>query len=228
MVAFTLRCQIRRRTWQRYCSLSPKDSRQAASRKWGGLQGEGDVEVANAISGGIIPLAAMVSALATVMVAIAAQRQLPLISQQVSKLSEQVRLAREAEESAARRTREWETLKAVERYDADPIIDAATERIFKASEEGTNYRNGKVSKRDVICVLNYLDGLATGMEQELYIEAMIRDHMSGVFRHAVENYLHPEIIIDPDIPRVKRLYYRWFPTPPPASIPPPIYISPRH
>ncbi len=118
--------------------------------------------------------------------------------------------------------REWETLKAVERYDFDPTLEAATQRIWIASECGKNYYNPAVDKRDIICVMNYLDGLATGMEQNLYIEAVIKDHMSAVYKHAVENFVHTGIIDPVNIRKVVAAYDRWFPPPPDR---PPSYRS---
>ena len=110
------------------------------------------------------------TALATIIVAVAAWIQLPLISQQVQGLSKQIRLSREAEEHAERRTREWETIKACERYNFDPVIEAATKRVWEASKNGADYKRPEVAQRDLVVVLNYLDGIAIGVGQGLYIE----------------------------------------------------------
>lgn len=129
--------------------------------------------------------AAWVTAAATVVVAVAAWIQLPLISRQVRELSEQIRLSREAEQNAERRLREWETLKACQRYDYDPVLEAAPRRVARASVGGTDYRNPGIEKRDIVTLLNYLDGLAIGIEQGLYLENIVKDHLSVVFDHAV-------------------------------------------
>jgi hypothetical protein len=78
-------------------------------------------------------VADIATAPATCVLALLAWIQLPLIAKQVKGLSEQIRLSREAEEHADRRTREWETLKACERYNFDPVIEAATKRLWVAS-----------------------------------------------------------------------------------------------
>ena len=52
------------------------------------------------------------TALASCALVIVAWIQLPLVSRQVTSLAEQIRLSRDAEINAERRTREWETLKA--------------------------------------------------------------------------------------------------------------------
>jgi hypothetical protein len=161
-------------------------------------------------------LAAAVTALATCVLAVAAWIQLPLISRQVSALADQIRLSREAEANAERRTREWETLKACQHYDSDPVLDAATQRIWIASAKGTDYRNSAVDRRDV-CLLNYLDGLATGIEQGLYIEAVIRDHLSSVFDHAVVNFVNTQIVDGAGLETLLAVHARWFRTSPPSG-----------
>ena len=155
-------------------------------------------------------VAAWITALATGVLAIAAWIQLPLISQQVKALAEQIRLSREAEQNAERRQREWETLKACQRYDFDPVLENATARIWGASRNGTNYRNDGVDKRDLICVLNYLDGLATGIEQGLYIEELVKDHLDTVFDHAVVNFIHSGLVDRKGLMKLCAVHERWF------------------
>jgi len=75
---------------------------------------------------------------------------------------------------------------------------------FSASEP-------KFDRRDIICLVNYLDDLATGIAQGLYIEDIIRDHVSSIFKHAVENFIHTGLIDNQGIEKVVTLYDRWFP-----------------
>jgi hypothetical protein len=154
-------------------------------------------------------IAVWITAVATVLIALAALKQLPLIAHQVSSLTEQIRQSRDAELNAERRLREWETLKACDRYDVDPILDAAMLRIYNGSQKGVNYRSPEVEKRDVICVLNYLDSLATGVHQNLYIEEIIKDHMSLVIRKHVRDLLEAGIVEKEGYHNLLRLYERW-------------------
>jgi hypothetical protein len=165
-------------------------------------------------------IAAWVTAVCTGAIALAAWVQLPLISRQVSGLSEQIRLSRVAEENADRRTREseenakrrtweWETLKACNQYDTDPILEGAMLRIYNGSERGKNYRNTAVDHRDMIIVLNYLSGLATGIKQDLYIEDIIKDHMAIVVRKHVTDLIESGIVSKDGYHTLLTLHNRW-------------------
>ena len=160
---------------------------------------------------------AAVSALGTVVLAYVAWRQLPLIVKQVEALSEQIKLSREAEDNAERRLREWETLKACRAYELDPVLDEATKRIWQASDNGQNYRSPNIDTRDVIILLNYLDGLATGIEQKLYIEEVVRDHMGQDFRKAVECFIETGIVDRDGMAALLAVHARWFRPAPPTG-----------
>jgi hypothetical protein len=153
--------------------------------------------------------ASVSSAFATCVLAWAAWIQLPLISRQVESLSKQIEESRKADINAERRIREWETLKICQRYDFDPIIDAATERIYAASNDGKDYRLPGVKQRDMICILNYFDGIAIGIEQNLYIEDIVRDHLGPMFAHAVTNFLDTGLVPIAGLEKVQALNQRW-------------------
>ena len=150
------------------------------------------------------------TALATIILAVAAWIQLPLISRQVQGLSEQIRLSREAEEHAERRTREWETIKACERYNFDPVIEAATHRIWEKSNKGTDYKRPEVDQRDLVVVLNYLDGIAIGVGQGLYIENLVKDHIGPLFDHAVTKYFDSGVIGRDGLSAMGALHAQWY------------------
>lgn len=157
--------------------------------------------------------AGWVTAISTVVLAIAAWVQLPLIARQMRSLAEQLRLSRDAERNAERRLREWETLKACQQYDFDSVLDGATQRIWEASEQGRNYRSSAINPRDMICVLNYFDGLAVGIEQNLYIEEVVRDHLGTVVNHAVINFIRSGMIRPDGLETLLAVHGRWFPQP---------------
>jgi hypothetical protein len=119
-------------------------------------------------------------------------------------------LYRKADQAAERRTKKWETLKACQSYDSDPVLDQATGRIRIASEKGKNDRNPDVDQRDATCVLNYLDGLATGIAQNLYIEAVMRDHLGVILNHAVVNFVDSGLVDRDGLKSVLALHAKWF------------------
>jgi hypothetical protein len=155
-------------------------------------------------------IAGIATALATVVLAIAAWLQLPMIARQVRGLSEQIRLSREAEQHAERRTREWETLKACERYNTDPVLEKATMRLWYASNGTTDYKLPGVQQRDIHILLNYLDGIAVGVGQGLYIETLVKDHLGPVFDHAVVEIVEKTLKDRVGIEAMSALHAQWF------------------
>ena len=149
-----------------------------------------------------------VTAAATLALAVAAWVEFPLISKQVRGLAEQIEASREADKNADRRTREWNTLAACQRYDFDPVIEAATARIWEASNKGTDYRSN-VERRDIVVLLNYLDGLAIGIDQDLYIDQIVKDHLAPMFEHATVCLLDTQIVSITGFERVKQTHLRW-------------------
>ena len=158
-------------------------------------------------------LAGWITAIGTIVLAIAASVQLPLIAKQMRSLAEQLRLSREAERNAERRVREWEKLKACQHYDFDPVLDGATQRLWEASEQGRNYRQPAINLRDMICVLNYFDGLAVGIEQNLYIEKVVRNHLGLVMNHADVNFIRSRVIQPGGLETLLTVHGRWFQQP---------------
>lgn len=159
--------------------------------------------------------AALATAAITAVLAFAAIRQLELIERQISALAQQIKIAQEAESANHKRIHEWETLKACQCYDFQTTIDGANARIWRASDHGTDYTKADI--RDVKCVMNYLDGIGIGVDQGLYLEPIVRDHLSPIFKHAVEKLMAAKLVKEEDFQHVGKYYRRWFGEPPPTS-----------
>ncbi len=97
---------------------------------------------------------------------------------------------------------------ACQRYDFDPVIEAATARIWEASNKGIDYKTN-VERRDIVVLLNYLDGLAIGIDQGLYVEQIVKDHLASIFEHATVRLLDPQIVPITGFERVKQTHLRW-------------------
>jgi hypothetical protein len=109
---------------------------------------------------------------ATVYLALAAWRQLPLIAAQAR--------------DAARSQRERDTLRACTVFDTDSVIFKATQRIWTAADGGTRYvGNEAISRHDVMVVANYLDGVAIGARDGFYDEAIVWAHLGPVMTKMV-------------------------------------------
>ena len=125
---------------------------------------------------------------------------------QLSALIEQLRLAREADAKADRRLIETNTLRVCERYYGDPVINAATERVWKASKNGTEYATADIASHDLIVILNHLDGIAVGIKQHVYslIAEIVKDHMESTFIKIID-VIQPAVVprIIPDWKRLR-------------------------
>jgi hypothetical protein len=138
----------------------------------------------------------LITAIVTCLIAYFAYRQLPLIAQQVKFLADQLDASTKAMDAARRaeidshhRIKAWETVKICQAYYFDPVIEAATERMWRMSNGGKEYIIDKIDNRDIRCLLNYLDHIAVGVRQDLYIKEIVKDHLGEIIKGHVENLL---------------------------------------
>jgi hypothetical protein len=81
------------------------------------------------------------------------------------------------------------TLRVCERYDTDPILDRALRRLAIGWRTGDIQRDPEKYRPFVTTVLNYLDTLAIGIAQGLYIEELARDHLAEIVKFHHREYL---------------------------------------
>lgn len=115
----------------------------------------------------------------------------------------------------ARRNR---TLDIVSRYDFDPVLDTALLKLAVAWQQQPAPAIGVAERPYVVTILNYLDSIAIGIEQELYIDQLARDHMAPIVKLHVRQYLGPNRVVIPDMDigdfqSLMRLCERWSSTP---------------
>ncbi len=83
----------------------------------------------------------------------------------------------------------WKTMQICCLYDCDAILDTALRRLSAARLDCSLTSSPKEYKYDAILVLNYLDGIAIGLAQNLYIEPVVRDHLEGPIRDHVRDFI---------------------------------------
>lgn len=107
------------------------------------------------------------------------------------------------------------TLTTCEKYDLDPILDASLRNLAAGNLSGDFAKAPRKYKTDVTTILNYLDSVAIGIEQGLYIDALAKDHLSVIVKKHVKDYLSDvgaarSIGIDPEnFGHLKALGERW-------------------
>jgi len=173
---------------------------------------------------GTIGLAVATAALfgATVALAIAAWRQLPLLTIQLNEVSKQLTQAVTSETSSAQRHRdtqeaqrrsqlEVETLRVCTRLDTEIVLHLACRRVWRASNSGVDYKNNpRISEHDVITVANYLDGIAIGVLQNVYSNDVAKDHVGPFIKKFVKDIIPGVGLSDTDFGAMFEIYRRWF------------------
>jgi hypothetical protein len=81
------------------------------------------------------------------------------------------------------------TITASDRYDIDPVLDLRLRRIARARANGRLDTHPQESRADIRTVLNYLDSLAVGITQDLYIESLAKEHNGAILVGTVAQYL---------------------------------------
>jgi hypothetical protein len=81
---------------------------------------------------------------------------------------------------ARREARVNRTLSACDRYDFDPILDAACRNVAAAQDSGDLEANPQKYRVDMYSILNYLETVATGVERGLYDAKIVRSFMEHI------------------------------------------------
>jgi hypothetical protein len=75
-----------------------------------------------------------------------------------------------------------QTLAACSNYDLNPIIFECTRILLAAQDSGELATSPKKYRPQILTLLNYLDAIAIGIEQGLYIEELAWDHLETIVR----------------------------------------------
>lgn len=104
-----------------------------------------------------------------------------VIAVQLGGLKKQVRLAVDHARINAEAQRRRATVEAVRRYESDPQLRDAIQKVWAKTAQGTDYTllDGN-DEFNVITVLNYFDGIANGIEQGVLVEEIARDYLRMV------------------------------------------------
>jgi hypothetical protein len=97
--------------------------------------------------------------------------------------------------SARREAKINRSLAACDRYDFDPLLDGITRRLALARENGELQSNPQAYRLDLYSILNYLEGVAIGVERGLYHNDVIKDYMEPVFVGCIEEYITTGVLV---------------------------------
>ena len=156
----------------------------------------------------IIAISSGISAGATIALAWIAKVQLGGLKKQIKQAAEQ----------DSRRN----TLEACQRFEKDPIIKDARKMLWAVTNNGTDYTIlTDEHKFNALTLLNYFQGLAIGIEQNVYIEQMVKDFLQEHLEKEVKALIKGEsgkgwnatknLCNAVDFDALCKLYDKWFP-----------------
>ncbi|MFB7143349.1 DUF4760 domain-containing protein [Agrobacterium deltaense] len=87
-------------------------------------------------------------------------------------------------------SKKWRTLDACEIYDRDPVIQECLKvlRKYKVNKDKGLLHTDDI-KIEALSVLNYLDGIAIGVNQGLYLESIVKDHLGSIINGHVDAHV---------------------------------------
>jgi len=87
-----------------------------------------------------------------------------------------------------------QTLSACSNWEQNPNIYDALQKLWAALESGELEREPKKFRQQLNVVLNFLDAIAIGIEQGLYIEDLAWDHLDAIIKRLVKRFIDSGII----------------------------------
>ena len=99
-------------------------------------------------------------------------------------------------QTTERENRRWNTLNICAKYELNENVVKANDSLYAAFHKRGNGKPDenecKALQRPAIIVLNFLDGIAIGVSQGLYIEELAKDHLKTIVNGHVQNLLESD------------------------------------
>lgn len=103
--------------------------------------------------------------------------------------------------SIRKENKKAQTLMACGNWDQNPNIYDALQKLWAARESGELKSTPRKFRPQMNVVLNFLDAIAIGIKQELYIEELAWDHLDAIVKDNVKRYIDSGLIEDADMNR---------------------------
>ena len=95
---------------------------------------------------------------------------------------------------ARRETRTSRTMQIIGRYEECPVLERALRRMARARDKGDLATNVMVYRLDIVALLNYLETIAMGTEQGLYIKELVEDYMEPIITFHIEETVRLDLL----------------------------------
>lgn len=152
------------------------------------------------------------------------QEQITISNDQNGILIQQNEIQIEERKITKEREIKWKTEATYDHYRTNEIFRSITKNIFNKSKNGSDYTDYKFD-HDVVCLLNYFESIAVGVNQGIYNEDMMKDYLNESIYKSVKIFILGEsgeikgrtwvankgIIKPGEQPFLMELYTKWFP-----------------
>lgn len=81
------------------------------------------------------------------------------------------------------------TLAVCERYDTDPVLDAALRNLWKGWRSREIHHNPRAFSIDLAALLNFLESICSGIDADIYDDGIVKRYFQDTFRIHVEDYV---------------------------------------
>jgi hypothetical protein len=95
---------------------------------------------------------------------------------------------------ARRETRTNRTMQIVGRYDECPVMEQTLRNLAGARDKGDLASNVTTYRLDIVSLLNYLETIAMGTKQGLYINELIQDYMEPIIGFHVNEVIELDLL----------------------------------
>jgi hypothetical protein len=86
------------------------------------------------------------------------------------------------------------TLAVCERYDTDPVIDAALRNLWRGWRSREIHHNPRQFSIDLATLLNFLESICSGIDAGIYDRAVVKNYFRYTFRIHIEDYVTSGIV----------------------------------
>lgn len=93
------------------------------------------------------------------------------------------------------------TLEQCFAYEANPVLSEAATTLRTAKDSGDLEKDPKKYRNQLVVLLNYLDGIAIGIAQGIFIEDLAWDHMNAIVARHLNTYVDSGLLQKADVMR---------------------------
>jgi hypothetical protein len=96
--------------------------------------------------------------------------------------------------AARTENRKTQTLLACGQYDTNQVMFDAQKVLARAKVSGELQRDPRKFRLEIMTLLNFLDAIAIGVKQDLYVNDLAREHMGRIARRHIRDLIESDVL----------------------------------